>query len=110
MEIREPTFLVMTALASGPAHGYALLREVEALPGGVRMRGGTLYAVLDRLVGDGWVEVSGEEVVGGRLRRYYRLTGEGAGRLGAEVDRWKALAGAAERRLRGWGSNRAPWG
>lgn len=102
-ELREPTFLVMTALASGPAHGYALLQEVGRMADGdVKLRPGTLYAVLDRLVAEGWAEVSGEEVVGGRLRRYYRLTDRGARRLSEEAARWRANAVIAEQRLRGW--------
>jgi DNA-binding PadR family transcriptional regulator len=44
--------------------------------------------------------VDREEVVDGRLRRYYRLTDQGAARLATEVDRMRANARAAETRLR----------
>ena len=60
---------------------------------------GTLYAALDRLGGDGLVEEDHEEVVDGRLRRYYRLTEAGGHRLEAEVDRLRANTTAAARRL-----------
>jgi len=99
--LREPTFLILTALAAHPQHGYGILRDVEEISDGrVRLRAGTLYAALDRLSADGWVAVDREEVVDGRLRRYYRLTDQGAARLEAEVQRLRAHTRAAELRLR----------
>lgn len=98
--LREPTFLILTALAARPQHGYGILRDVEEISGGrVRLRAGTLYTALDRLSSDGWVAVDREEVVDGRLRRYYRLTDPGAARLRTEVERLRAHTRAAERRL-----------
>src|SRR4030095_14647227 len=50
LPLRDPTFLILTALASGPAHGYGILRSVEDMSGGrVRLRGGTLYRALAAL-------------------------------------------------------------
>ena len=89
--MREPTFLVLTALAAGPQHGYAVIEDVAKMTGGrVRLRAGTLYAALDRLRTDGLIEVDREEVVQSRLRRYYRLTGVGEQRLAAESHRLRA--------------------
>ena len=48
---------------------------------------------------DGLVAADGEEVVDGRLRRYYRLTDDGAVELAAEVDRLRNRAEAAATRL-----------
>jgi DNA-binding PadR family transcriptional regulator len=99
--LREPTFLVLTALAAGPQHGYGILLDVEQISAGrVRLRAGTLYTALDRLVADDWVVVDREEIVDGRLRRYYRLTDQGAARLATEVDRLRVNTRAAETRLR----------
>ena len=99
--LREPTFLILTALAQGPQHGYGIMTDVERMSDGrVRLRPGTLYAALDRVVADGLVEADREEVVNGRLRRYYRLTPPGSGRLAAEVDRLRQNAAVAARRLR----------
>jgi DNA-binding PadR family transcriptional regulator len=93
--------LILTALAAKPQHGYGILLDVESISGGqVRLRAGTLYAALDRMAVDGWVAVDREEVVDGRLRRYYRLTDPGAARLEAEVARLRAHARVAEQRLR----------
>lgn len=98
--LREPTFLILTALGAGAQRGYGIVSEVGQSSGGrVRLRAGTLYAALDRLRSDGLIEADREEVAGGRPRRYYGLTPAGADRLAAEVDRLRATAAVAARRL-----------
>ena len=99
--MHEPTFLVLTALLERPHHGYALLTEVERLSAGrVSLRVGTLYAALDRLAGEGLIAVESEEVVSGRLRRTYCLTGAGADAVAAEATRMADLVQAARRGMR----------
>lgn len=98
--MQEPTFLILTALASGPLHGYGVIQEVTTLSGGdVVLRPGTLYGALDRLTEQELITVDREEAVEGRLRRYYRLTDSGAGVLAGEVDRLRRNASAAAARL-----------
>ncbi|EFC79767.1 PadR family transcriptional regulator [Parafrankia sp. EUN1f] len=98
--MREPTFLVLAALADGPRHGYATIQEIAKISDGkVTLRPGTLYGALDRLTGDGLVRVDSEEVVNGRLRRYYTLTDDGAAVLAAQAERLRANVAEAERRL-----------
>ena len=47
--LQEPTFLILTALAAGPQHGYGIMTDVEEISEGrLRLRAGTLYAALDR--------------------------------------------------------------
>lgn len=99
--MREPTFLVLTALAAEPQHGYAVIEDVRRITDGrVTLRAGTLYAVLDRLRTDGLIEVEREEIVQSRLRRYYRLTALGERRLADESARLRQQAAVADRRLR----------
>jgi DNA-binding PadR family transcriptional regulator len=99
--LQEPTFLILTALATGPLHGYGVILEVAGLSAGrVQLRPGTLYGALDRLLDQGLVVADREEVVEGRLRRYYRLTNDGAGVLEAEAHRLAANAETAVDRLR----------
>jgi DNA-binding PadR family transcriptional regulator len=99
-ELREPTYLVLTALAAGRRHGYALIKDVQELSGDrVTLRAGTLYGMLDRLVDEGLVGPDGEEVVDGRLRRYYRLTDTGASELQAAAERMAMSAKVALTRL-----------
>jgi PadR family transcriptional regulator PadR len=98
--MREPSFLTLVALAGGRSHGYALLREVEVVSSGrVRLQVGSLYAVLERLLGDGLVAIDSEEQFRGRLRRYFVLTDEGRAALEAETERLEADARAARMRL-----------
>ncbi|HEY9293739.1 MAG TPA: PadR family transcriptional regulator [Microlunatus sp.] len=106
--MREPSFLVLTALAGGRQHGYAVMKAVDDLSDGtVRLRPGSLYATLDRLADTGMICESGEEVVDGRPRRYYELTPLGAERLAAEAHRMQTNAARAEAGLRRFRSNQA---
>jgi PadR family transcriptional regulator PadR len=101
MTMHEPTFLILTALADGRKHGYALISEADLLSSGrVALRVGTLYAALDRLSTEGLVEPDGDEVIDGRLRRYYRLTDGGVTALGSEVARLESNVAQAKARLR----------
>jgi DNA-binding PadR family transcriptional regulator len=100
-ELREPSFWVLTALAAGRNHGYALIQETAELSSGrVDLKVPTLYAALDRLRDEGLVAIDGDEVVDGRLRRYFRLTDEGASRLGAEIERMETNVRQARARLK----------
>src|SRR5262245_20871820 len=103
--MQEPTFLILTALAARPQHGYGIMTEVTSISAGrVRLRAGTLYAALDRLLGDGAVGVVREEVVDGRLRRYYHLTPAGADLLAAETARLRPTPGSPRGGCPGCGS------
>ncbi len=98
--LQEPTFLILTSLAAGTQHGYGIMTDVARISDGrVKLRAGTLYAALDRLSGEGAVGLDREEIVDGRLRRYYRLTPAGTQVLAGEVARMRANAAVASRRL-----------
>jgi DNA-binding PadR family transcriptional regulator len=98
--MQETTFLILTALAQGPQHGYGIIQDVGRISGDrVALRAGTLYGALERLDADGLIRVDREEVVDGRLRRYYRLTDEGSARLAEEARRLQGSAATALQRL-----------
>ena len=100
--INEQRFLILTALASGPRHGYGLSDEIAELTDGEsRPRAGALYHALDRLADDGLVAVDREDVVDGRLRRYYALTAPGRVVLEAEATKRQRAAQHAFNRLGG---------
>ncbi|MBO9568073.1 MAG: helix-turn-helix transcriptional regulator [Cellulomonas iranensis] len=104
--LQQPAFLVLSALAEGPLHGYGIVQAVAAASdGAVTLRIGTLYGALDRLAARGLVVVDREEVVDSRLRRTYRLTGEGERVLRAEA---QTLRARAERALAALGRRSAP--
>jgi DNA-binding PadR family transcriptional regulator len=68
-----PATLILSSLADGPKHGYALTQDIEVFSG-VRLQPGTLYGAIQRLEQQGLIEPLAEE---GR-RRPYRMTAHGA--------------------------------
>ncbi|WP_433728403.1 PadR family transcriptional regulator [Actinoplanes sp. CA-051413] len=99
--MQEPTFLILTALAAQPLHGYGIVQAVSALSAGeVTLRPGTLYGALDRLDQQGLIAVDREEPVDGRLRRYYRLSDGGAAALAEQAERLRRRVAAADEQLR----------
>jgi DNA-binding PadR family transcriptional regulator len=99
--MQEATFMILTALANGSQHGYGIIMDVQEISAGrVRLRAGTLYSALDRLRSAELIAVDREEIVEGRLRRYYQLTPAGTSRLAAEAARLQAAAATALTRLK----------
>jgi DNA-binding PadR family transcriptional regulator len=91
---------VLAALLDGRLHGYAVVKRVQELSGGrVKLAAGSLYSVLDRLLGEGFVIADGQEIVNGRARRYYRLTDDGHAVLTEEADRLATAARVVHDRL-----------
>jgi len=100
MRLNEQRFLILTALAQAPLHGYALAEQINELSLGHHTpRPGALYHALDKLVEGGLVALDREESVGGRMRRYYRLTKDGNATVAAEAKRRAAVASAALDRI-----------
>jgi PadR family transcriptional regulator len=98
--VTEQSLFILASLATGERHGYGIAQEARALSDGrVRLSAGTLYGALNRLSDEGLVEPSGERVVEGRRRRYYRLTGSGEAALRAEVERIQSTAATLGARL-----------
>ena len=50
-----PATLILSSLAGGAKHGYALTKDIEQFSG-VRLAPGTLYEALSRLEGQGLIE------------------------------------------------------
>jgi|BarGraNGADG00312_1021997.scaffolds.fasta_scaffold57382_2 PadR family transcriptional regulator PadR len=93
-------FWILTVLASGRRHGYEILSETRRVSEGrVTLKVATLYAALERLESEGSIRADGDEIVGGRARRYFVLTEEGASRLEAEARAMAQAAQAAQRHL-----------
>jgi DNA-binding PadR family transcriptional regulator len=69
----DPALLILTSLAGGAKHGYAMMQDIEALSG-VRLGPGTLYGALARLEQRGLIAPLPSE----DRRRPYHLTMMGA--------------------------------
>jgi DNA-binding PadR family transcriptional regulator len=76
----DPSLLILTSLADGAKHGYAIMTDVAAF-GGVTMEPGTLYGALSRLQRRGWVRPLDSEV----RRKPYEITAEGQQVLGEQL-------------------------
>jgi DNA-binding PadR family transcriptional regulator len=93
--LTEPVFLVLLSLVQAPRHGYALLKDTEALSDGrVRLSTGTLYGVIHRLLESKWIERFETDDTS-RDKQSYRLTSLGRKFLQAELARMKQLTRAA---------------
>jgi len=90
----DPPMLILTSLASGPKHGYALLLDIESFAG-VRLGPGTLYGAISRLEERGLIEAVGSE----ERRRPYRLSAAGAEALEAQLSDLRTIVDVATARL-----------
>ena len=89
-----PATLILSSLADGPKHGYALTKDVESFAG-VRLAPGTLYEALARLQGQGLIEA----IESHDRRRPYQLTAPGAAALRAHLAAQRRVADVGLRRL-----------
>ena len=92
-------FHVLLSLSGGDLHGYAILQDVASRTGGqIRLRTGTLYTVVKRMLDGGWlVEAETRPKAGDdQRRRYYRLTPLGRGVLREEALRLQTLVALAQ--------------
>jgi DNA-binding PadR family transcriptional regulator len=89
-----PATLILSSLAGGTKHGYALTQDIEQFAG-VRLAPGTLYEALARLDRQGLIE----PVESDDRRRPYRLTATGAKALRAHLHAQSRVAEVGLRRL-----------
>jgi DNA-binding PadR family transcriptional regulator len=94
-----PATLILSSLAEGSKHGYALTKDIERFAG-VRLAPGTLYEALSRLEAQGLIE----SIESTDRRRPYRLTAAGAESLRSHLAAQRRIVDVGLRRLAGtWG-------
>jgi DNA-binding PadR family transcriptional regulator len=91
----DPELLILSSLASGPKHGYAIMADVEQAIG-VTLGPGTLYTAITRLVEQ---KLVAPDPINGR-QRPYRLTESGADVLEERLTAMRRVAAVGLRRLR----------
>lgn len=90
--------LVLSSLAGGDKHGYALVKDVEEFAG-VHLPPGTLYQLLARLESRGLITALEAE----DRRRPYRLTAQGANVLAEYITAQQRVLKTGQARLkRSW--------
>ena len=90
--------LILSSLAGGEKHGYALVKDVEEFAG-VHLAPGTLYEAFARLESKGLIEALKSD----DRRRPYRLTGTGASALADYLAAQQRVIKVGQSRLKkGW--------
>ena len=99
--LSEQTYFILLSLRSEPKHGYAIVKDIQALSKGrVTLSVSTLYTTLKRLLDDGWIRLLDDiSKAPGKPRKVYEITKKGGDVLVAEIQRLDTLVSAA--RVRG---------
>lgn len=94
MVLNDGAALVLVSLAVGPRHPAAIIADVEQMSGR-DLAVGTLYGILDRLIGEGLVVPAAPQ---GR-RRPYEVTPAGRAELAGYLSRMRATVEVGRQRL-----------
>jgi DNA-binding PadR family transcriptional regulator len=90
----DPALLILSSLADGPKHGYAMMTDIENMLG-VKLGAGTLYGALSRLESSGLIEALQNE----ERRRPYQITPKGVAALREQLMLLQKLATIGLNRL-----------
>ena len=91
----DPTILVLSSVAGGDKHGYAMMEDIERFAG-VRLGPGTLYGAITRLEERGWIRpVPSED-----RRQPYTLTSAGRAYLEEQLGGMEKVVKTGLKRLR----------
>ncbi|HVB23274.1 MAG TPA: helix-turn-helix transcriptional regulator [Ktedonobacteraceae bacterium] len=90
----DPSLLILSSLASGPKHGYAMMEDILQFSG-TRLEPGTLYGAITRLEKRGWIEPLAAE----ERRRPYRMTVAGAAALREQLATMQQIVTTGLQRL-----------
>jgi DNA-binding PadR family transcriptional regulator len=90
----DPAILVLSSLAGGDKHGYAMMEDIERFAG-VRLGPGTLYGAITRLEERGWIRPLNSK----DRRQPYTITGAGREYLHNQLATLRRIVHAGLRRL-----------
>jgi DNA-binding PadR family transcriptional regulator len=91
----DPSLLVLSSLADGDKHGYAMMEDIERFSG-LRLGPGTLYGAITRLEQRGWIRA----VASDDRRQPYTLTSAGREYLKDQLENLDKVVKSGLRRLR----------
>ena len=91
----DPTLLVLSSLADGDKHGYAIMEDIE-LFAGMRLGPGTLYGAITRLEQRGWIR----PIASDDRRQPYRITAAGKRHLEEQLASLYQIVQTGLKRLR----------
>lgn len=90
----DPALLILSSLAGGPKHGYAMMEDILHFSG-THLEPGTLYGAIGRLEQRGWIEPLEAE----DRRRPYRITTTGATALQEQLATMSRIVSVGQQRL-----------
>ncbi len=91
----DPELLILSSLADGPKHGWAIMSDIEVFAS-VKVGPGTLYNAITRLVEKELIA----PLDGDGRQRPYKLTTRGAAALDEQLQNMRRIASIGLRRLR----------
>jgi transcriptional regulator len=87
--------LVLSLVENRARHGYEIAKLIETRSGGsLSFQVASLYPLLYRLEGRGWIDGHWVEKAGQRRKRYYRITAVGRKVLAAQRAKWREFVEA----------------
>jgi PadR family transcriptional regulator PadR len=90
--------LILSLVESRARHGYEIGKLIETRSqGALTFQVASLYPMLYRLEGRGWIQGRWVERAGQRRRRYYRVTAQGRKVLSAQRQGWRQFVEAIHR-------------
>src|SRR3989442_12982476 len=91
----DASLLILTSLAGGPKHGYAMIEDIASITG-IRLGPGTLYGAIGRLEAEGMIAALASD----DRRRPYQITPQGLPQLQAEIGGVNGFTATGLRRLK----------
>lgn len=92
----DPSLLVLSSLANGDKHGYAMMQDIERFAN-VRLGPGTLYGAITRLEERGWIRAVDSK---DRRRQCYTISGAGREYLHGKLANLDRVVRVGLRRLK----------
>jgi PadR family transcriptional regulator PadR len=97
---------ILLSLSRGRRYGLEIIRHLEETTDLV-VTEGTIYPMLARLSGDGFLEARWDPTEASHPRKYYHLTDRGQRRLQEMVEHWREFSDKLERLIQSSGRRRS---
>ena len=88
-------FLILEVIAGGETYGYELIQRLKEIDG-IPLSESTVYPILERLRGDGYLRMNVKSSQSGPARRYYSLSTLGEHRIYEMNNYWDNLCRSIE--------------
>lgn len=91
---------ILAILAHGKRYGYDIVHALSEAEGLV-IKEGTIYPLLNRMMGEGYIDAEWQPSPQGPQRKYYTLTRNGERRLAEMQVQWHRFASDVQRLIDG---------